>query len=330
MGTGIAVLETARVRFWCTVLLCATLWPAGASHAALHGMSVEDQASSSFTFVSILNLGKVPATVTVRFHDEAGVEVGHRTVCGLAPGSVEAVATAEEGGPSAVAEANNFVGSVSVVADVSDKKLLVMGAVVYRSSSGGFALNWASKSTRGLDVLDAECSAGPTPTPTEPPAPCGLVDKCVFVTSLRYTGNLGGVAGADMLCQQRATAAGLPGSYKAWLSDSTQAASARLTHASVPYRRVDGSLVANNWSDLTDGTIGSELQIDENGSLHFFYVWTGTTSAGTLSTPTCADWTDSGEGTNGRWGSGGSLDAVWTEGSTQACSTQSPIYCFQQ
>lgn len=44
----------------------------------------------------------------------------------------------------------------------------------------------------------------------------------VFVTSKRYDGNLGGVEGANEICQEHAEAAGLPGEYKAWISSSTE------------------------------------------------------------------------------------------------------------
>lgn len=44
----------------------------------------------------------------------------------------------------------------------------------------------------------------------------------IFVTSTTYTGNLGGVVGADIVCTNVATGAGIPGSYKAVLSSSTE------------------------------------------------------------------------------------------------------------
>jgi Protein of unknown function (DUF1554) len=62
----------------------------------------------------------------------------------------------------------------------------------------------------------------------------------VFVTSQGFNGNLGGLAGADTKCQALADTAGLGGTYKAWLSDSTTDARNRLTQATVPYRLVDG------------------------------------------------------------------------------------------
>ena len=45
--------------------------------------------------------------------------------------------------------------------------------------------------------------------------------KRVFVTSANYTGDLGGLVGADSKCQALADSAGLDGNYKAWLSTNT-------------------------------------------------------------------------------------------------------------
>ena len=50
----------------------------------------------------------------------------------------------------------------------------------------------------------------------------------VFATSTLQDGNLGGLAGADAICNTRASAAGLPGAYVAWLSSTTVDARDRL------------------------------------------------------------------------------------------------------
>src|SRR5215212_6677746 len=76
------------------------------------------------------------------------------------------------------------------------------------------------------------CSAGScqngscaavTPQSSPPPPqspPCGAGGPCsVFLSSITYDGNLGGLSGADAKCQGLAAVAGLPGIYKAWLSD---------------------------------------------------------------------------------------------------------------
>jgi hypothetical protein len=43
----------------------------------------------------------------------------------------------------------------------------------------------------------------------------GTCTRTVFVTSTMYTGSMGGLTGADALCQARATAGGLTGTYRA-------------------------------------------------------------------------------------------------------------------
>ena len=86
--------------------------------------------------------------------------------------------------------------------------------------------------------------------------PCGgETSRCMFVTSSRHRGNLGGLAGADAICNVRATEAGLPGagSYMAWLSAGGVSPSSRFTRAAVPYKEVDGTTIADDWNDLTNG-----------------------------------------------------------------------------
>ncbi len=45
--------------------------------------------------------------------------------------------------------------------------------------------------------------------------------KRIFVTSTLYSGNLGGLSGADAKCLTAAQSVNLPGTWKAWLSSST-------------------------------------------------------------------------------------------------------------
>ena len=55
-----------------------------------------------------------------------------------------------------------------------------------------------------------------------PPPP-----KYAFVTTWQGDGNIGGLAAADAICQTEAEEAELPGTYKAWLSDSGNSPSTR-------------------------------------------------------------------------------------------------------
>jgi len=166
--------------------------------------------------------------------------------------------------------------------------------------------------------------------------------KVAFVTSTKHNGNLGGLTGADAICQGLATAASLPGTYMAWVADSTGSPASRFTHSSGPYVLPNGARVADNWADLTDGTIQHSVSVDAAGVtvdtqfLNGNLVWSNTTSSGALETQsggsnaTCADWT--GAATYGRVAHPGGVDQAWT-GYWQwgnYCTDANRLYCFQQ
>ncbi len=121
-----------------------------------------------------------------------------------------------------------------------------------------------------IDDLQAQADAGHPPTHT------------VFVTSERSDGNLGGLTGADATCQALADGQSSivpPGTYLAWLSDSTGAAPInRFTQSSIPYVLPDGSQVVSDFTDLTDGNLSIPINIDETGVTHTtdVGVWTNT------------------------------------------------------
>jgi hypothetical protein len=180
----------------------------------------------------------------------------------------------------------------------------------------------------------------------DPPA----CTRRVFVTSQLYQGNLGGLAGADAKCQGLADGAGLGGTYKAWLSDSTVSAADRLTHVGAPYVLADGlTVVANDWTNLVSANEGYFLQhaIDRTETMAFTPigsacatlapVWTSTQPDGTLEEAdhTCEDWTSSevrdgftcgnalgGPGAYGSWSS--ICGAGW------GCHFTAALYCFEQ
>lgn len=175
-------------------------------------------------------------------------------------------------------------------------------------------------------------TATPTPTPSLTPTPTPTAtSKYVFVTSTNYSGNLGGLAGADDKCQTVANQAGLTGFYKAWLSDSVTSASSRLNHSTAPYMRIDGITVANNWTDLTDGVLAASISITENGSVvSGTGVWTNTRIAGAVAstTNTCSDW-GSTTGQSVR-GNNSATSGAWTAGSLLNCTYNLHLYCFQE
>ena len=91
--------------------------------------------------------------------------------------------------------------------------------------------------------------------------------KVVFMTSAIYTGNLGGVSGADQKCQDAATSANLTGTCKAWVADATSQPIDTFTKSSVPYVLLDGNYVVDNWDQMAASlTPHNAIDVDENGN----------------------------------------------------------------
>jgi len=178
---------------------------------------------------------------------------------------------------------------------------------------------------------DQICSGGGCILPA-----CGAGGPCrVFVSSTLYDGNLGGLDGADAKCQGLANAAGLPGIYKAWLSDSTNSPVSRFVPSSGPYRLVNGTTIAANFTDLTDGTLLAPITVTETGGgvgTTDIWTWTNTRSNGSRESTLnehCANWSmnTAGTGTAGRVTNS---DDLWTYYGPAVCWDDFRLYCFQQ
>ncbi|HRE90055.1 MAG TPA: hypothetical protein PK095_13055, partial [Myxococcota bacterium] len=124
--------------------------------------------------------------------------------------------------------------------------------------------------------------------PTNPS--CVDARRLVFVSRFLVNGTMGsgGLAAADALCQTWANNAAhtqglVPGAtFKAWLSDDSQSPSTRLNTAGGPFVTVNTSsvttIIANDWADLTDGTLDAAIGTTEEGinPVGATEVWTGT------------------------------------------------------
>jgi len=144
------------------------------------------------------------------------------------------------------------------------------------------------------------------------------------------TNSFGSLGGADVLCQNAATNASLAGTFKAWMSDSTTSAASRLTHATVPYVLVDGTRIADDWTDLTDGTIQHGINKNEYGGGHSTGVFTGTGTSGAISGGNCSNWTVSSGNSTAESGNTDSTNGNWTAGTGERCRYLDGIYCFEQ
>jgi hypothetical protein len=155
--------------------------------------------------------------------------------------------------------------------------------------------------------------------------------KRVFVTSTTYAGNLG-FSSYDAACQTRANAASLGGTWTAWISSSTVSAASRVTQHNGPYVLLNGTTVASNWNDLTDGTLTNPINRTEFSLTVAGTVWSNTTISGGIrsASSSCNSWTSSSGAIEGATGSVGQTDGSWTNSGTWWCN-QGPfrLYCFE-
>jgi hypothetical protein len=164
----------------------------------------------------------------------------------------------------------------------------------------------------------------------------GVGDACqpviMFVTSQRWSGDLGGLAGADAKCQTAAAEAQLLGTYKAWLSGAGVHAVDRFVHHPGPYVRRGGGIgwgiIASDFESLLSGDLWMEPRYDEGGNLEYGSAWTGTSSGGWDSGYSCDGWTSyEGEGRRG-WTE--TTSGQWYDLDNVPCAQQYRLYCIRQ
>ncbi len=168
------------------------------------------------------------------------------------------------------------------------------------------------------------------------PAYADQHEKTVFVTSAVFDGNLGGLTGADDKCQAEADgpASIVPsGTYLAWLSDGIDSPDTRFTKTSHPYMLSDGTKIAEDFTDLTDGSILHSIDIDPTGkSLGLRKFWTGTNPDGSTAQPfvTCGGWVDPPDRSWGMVGSTKLTGTDWSLHLKRWCTRVYRLACFQQ
>ena len=184
-----------------------------------------------------------------------------------------------------------------------------------------------------------------------------------FVTSqTSVTGNIGGLAGADSLCQRLADAVGSKRIWRAYLSverdasNNNQPTNARDRIGIGPWHNASGTLVANNVNELHARTGDASLFVDERGQ-RINGQWTGSPTPvqhdiltgsnadGTLMAGfTCADWTSGSASDVGQVGhsdgmgpgqsTAGALASWNSAHANQNCADTAPrggsgrVYCF--
>lgn len=201
------------------------------------------------------------------------------------------------------------------------------------------------------DLTIAAAGATPTPSPTAvptsvatavpTPVPTAIAARKVFISSKTVKGDVT-ISGADALCASSGVNGGMGNNFKAWISSPTSNPTNRFNTFAGAYRLSNGTLIANSWADLIDGSIQNHIKINEFGeTLGFNLVWTGTSSNGTTypgisANKNCNGWTTTtGRGTigvmstddnnlltNGQW----SLSPY----GEYPCIQEYRLYCFEQ
>jgi hypothetical protein len=180
-------------------------------------------------------------------------------------------------------------------------------------------------SDTGVDASTPACDGGPS------------CERVVFVTKSGFNGNqLGGIAGADAKCNTAAAAPNVHPRvngriFRAWISTTTIPSSVkdRLVHGTGHYVKPTGTIIATDWTDLTDGTLQSGIDVDETGgAVAASHAWTGTTDNGSNGPNQCDGWTPSGG--QGRAGNVGGAGNGWTDANDDSCPTLNHLYCFEQ
>ncbi|HYC56140.1 MAG TPA: DUF1554 domain-containing protein [Candidatus Binatia bacterium] len=139
--------------------------------------------------------------------------------------------------------------------------------------------------------------------------------KLVFATSSMHDGNLGGLSGADAICNARGTAARPGTSWTAWLSTNAVAAIDRIIDQE--YWVSSGLRLFTGKDQITNtGMPSTAVSTNELGQDAFGLRWTGTNNDGTANSSRCSEWTTTeafgviGDNTPAFWSAAGSLDCV--------------------
>jgi hypothetical protein len=153
----------------------------------------------------------------------------------------------------------------------------------------------------------------------------------MFAThSSGYTGALGGIAGADAICQAAALNGGFGGTWAAVLAAGGLGPKQRLT-IDGPVYNLHGSELAADATDLWSGDIAAPVYYSEHRyPVGGGGVLTGSDAFGDLAAAgTCTDWTV----TTGTTANGASdwANLRWLEHtSSTACSSTYRLYCISQ
>jgi hypothetical protein len=165
-----------------------------------------------------------------------------------------------------------------------------------------------------------------------------LLPNVMFVTSTVHSGNLGGLAGADTICNSLAASSDRPGNYVAYLSSLNGAtaisAPSRVGTAS-GWTRTDGLPVINAITELAGGMLMNAPSVTDTGDdvaqVGAQNVWTGTSSSGVYAnacTPSGSFVAWGGTSGSANVGLLTSTTSAAVAATTSSCAASLRLYCF--
>ena len=163
--------------------------------------------------------------------------------------------------------------------------------------------------------------------------------RTIFVTSSKWTGNLGGVSGAHAKCQtaKAQNPAFASKSFKALIGSSTTKPSDYLA-TDGRFVRVDGTVVAKDWQQLLSSSmLDATINQTETGTVLTYndaqQAWTGVVWGGTASANTCLNWTSSTGNFQTATGHCGTIAQTWHWWFNMGggmCDFARALYCIEE
>lgn len=214
--------------------------------------------------------------------------------------------------------------------------LLALGGLAFACAPDDPASDTASPSNVSSDSDSTVSTDSDSTVSTESATELPLAGKHLFITHDWHTGDLGGPAGADALCNDDPNAR-RSGVYKALLGGGGRQACAE--DWCDPFEgQMDWVLAPSTDYVITDDTFiftttaagiveDYPLVADLGEGVNF---WSGLREPWTSHEENCDGWTsDSGE-LDGRVGWGASTSERWIQGGNFSCSRATPLLCVEQ
>jgi hypothetical protein len=163
----------------------------------------------------------------------------------------------------------------------------------------------------------------------DPPTPPPNRRRAFVSNGYFYPRN--GISGADTVCRSDASAAGLPGTYRALLATTTASGMSRFDLGGAPWVRIDGVVLGETAADFAAGRWLAPLNVTPRGAhIANWGVWVGAPGPSALGASTCGDWNPADPSIQGATTSiAYSGDAAWWI--EQRCDWLSGrVYCLQE